>query len=242
MPSSLPHQRSSAIQPDVNPSGRTPLAVDSLRLENPLQIWLSDCLKDAFTLMEQRAHSFHEGVRGVANFQDEADRAKRYLLIDTLLQSPCSLSGNPGRKILQDIIAGFLHEFSRQTVLGVPPLNIANPNKPQPVAKAFWESRPVELFERQRFPGVLHTARSYHQLLQEHLYMHNDRGSTTGRKAAWDATAELLRASIDTFRARGAEIFPDKQLRASVYNDHLHVIAFTRRTFCLHTEKLRRAA
>ena len=161
MPSSLPHQRSSAIQPDVNPSGRTPLAVDSLRLENPLQIWLSDCLKDAFTLMEQRAHSFHEGVRGVANFQDEADRAKRYLLIDTLLQSPCSLSGNPGRKILQDIIAGFLHEFSRQTVLGVPPLNIANPNKPQPVAKAFWESRPVELFERQRFTPLVPTINSY---------------------------------------------------------------------------------
>lgn len=228
----------------VNDRAHTQRVTDdnSLRLTNPLQVWFSECVEDALALIERRANSFRTGLLVTTSPQDERDRANRYQLIDTLLHSPHSLSGGSGRKLLQDIIAGFLHEFSRQTVLGVAPLNIANPEKPQPIAQAFWKSRPAHHFERQRFPGVHHTAKSYQQLLQEHFVVQSDRGSTTGRKAAWDATSELLRASIDTFRARGAEVFPDRELRASIYNDHLYVIAYARRTFCLREERTRRVA
>jgi hypothetical protein len=173
--------------------------------------------------------AFRNGEFVTTSPQDAADRAKRYQLIDTLLSAPTTVSGKPGFELLQEIVAGYLHEFSRQTILGVPPLNIANPSRPQPVAKAYWESRPPELFERHRLPGVHHTAVSYHQLLQEHYNLRGDDGSTTGRKAAWDATSEVLRASIDTFRARGEEIFPTRELRASIYNDHLYVIAYARK-------------
>lgn len=242
MYSYLPQQRSASAWSDSAARSSVPTVANTLRVTNPLQFWFSECVNDAFALIERRASSFRDGLLVVASAQEEADRAKRYQLIETLLQSPSSLSGGTGRELLQDIISGFLHEFSRQTILGVPPLNIANPERPQPIAKAYWESRPEELFERQRFPGVHHTAKSYQRLLQEHFFAHNDRGSTTGRKAAWDATSELLRASIDTFRARGSEVFPDRELRASIYNDHLYVIAFARKTLCVHTEKFGRAA
>lgn len=235
-------QRGSQSRQDLAPLGTSSAATNPLRVTNPLQVWFSECVDDAFALIERRANSFRGGLIVVASAQEEADRAKRYQLIDTLLHSPSSLAGGTGRQLLQDIIAGFLYEFSRQTLLSVPPLNIANPERPQPIAKAYWESRPKEQFERQRFPGVHHTARSYQRLLQEHFFAHNDRGSTTGRKAAWDATSELLRASIDTFRARGAEVFPDRELRASIYNDHLYVIAFARKTLCVSAEQFERAA
>ncbi len=218
------------------------MAGEALRIRNPLQVWFSECVEDAFALIERRADSFRSGFLATASVQEAADRTKRYQLIDDLLQSPHTLSSCSGRELLQDIIAGFLHEFSRQTLLGVAPLNIANPEKPQPIAQAFWKSRPAEQFDRQRFPGVHHTAKSYQRLLQEHFSMHSDRGATTGRKAAWDATSELLRASIDTFRARGSEVFPDRDIRASIYNDHLYVIAYARNAFCLQSEQSRRVA
>jgi hypothetical protein len=209
-----------------------PLGLGLARLScppNPAQIWLLECKDDALSLIERRAAAFRNGEFSGTNPQDAADRAKRYQLIDTLLSAPTTVSGKPGCELLREIVAGYLHEFSRQTILGVPPLNIANPSRPQPGAKAYWESCPPELFERHRLPGVHHTAVSYHQLLQEHYNIRGNDGSTTGRKAAWDATSEVVRASIDTFRARGDEIFPSRELRASIYNDHIYVIAYARK-------------
>jgi hypothetical protein len=235
-------QFTSPDQPRVSPRYSDLAALEAPRPANPLQAWFSECVSDALALIERRAASFRYGHTTLTTIQDHYDRAKRYQLIDSILSSPSSLADRSGREVLQNIIAGYLHEFSRQTILGVPPLNIANPARPQPLAQAFWESRPSAHFERHRFPGVHHTAQSYLGLVREQFHLHSDRGTRTGRKAAWDATSELLRAAIDTFRARGSEVFPDRELRASIYNDHLYVLAHARRNFCAKVEALRQVA
>jgi hypothetical protein len=99
------------------------------------------------------------------------------------------------------------------------------------VAKAYWDGVPQELFQREIFPGVHDTALAYHLLQEERFRLNDNQAMKTGRKAAWDAASELLRASVDTYRVRRREIFPDEPLRASVYNDHLYVIEVARRSF-----------
>jgi len=240
VPDTCPTNLSTIARQGTSPSDT--LSLEAIRLLSPVRVWFSECVGDAMVLIERRAAAFRGGDFTPSSVQDEVDREKRYHLIDLLVTQSTTLNGTTGRVLLQEIIEGYLREFSRQTTLGVAPLNIANPSRPQPVAKAFWESRPAEHFERQRLPGIHHTALSYQRLLEEYFATRENGEARTGRKAAWDATSELLRASIDTFRARGSEIFPDRELRASIYNDHLYVIEYARRISNATDEKARRAA
>jgi hypothetical protein len=203
-----------------------------LGLRPGMQVWLDDCVEDALRKVAERGLAFRTGEVVALTEREEVDRLKRYDLLESLLAQRVPLDGRSGREVLGWIVAGYLQEFVRQTLCKLPPLNIANPQRPQPVAKAYWESVPREAFQREIFPGVRHTALSYHLLQEEHFRNGPGKAAKTGRKAAWDGASELLRASIDTFRVRGRELFPEGPLRASIYNDHLYVIEFARRSFC----------
>ncbi len=210
----------------------SPIGFSAVALRSGMQVWSEDCVEDALQAVAEKSIALQTSSGLPSNQKESEDRSKRYELLDLLLNGHVMCDGRSGREVVGWIVAGYLSEFVRQTLNKLPPLNIANPQRPQAVAKAYWDGVPQELFEREISPGVRHTALAYHLLQEEHFRLNGNEGTKTGRKAAWDAASELLRASIDTYRVRGREIFPDEPLRASVYNDHLHVIEFARRTFC----------
>ena len=222
-----PTDESQTVKSISSPTGFTGVA-----LRSGMQVWSEDCVEDALQAVAEKGLAFQTSSALPSNQKESVDRSKRYELLDSLLNGHVMCDGRSGREVVGWIVAGYLSEFVRQTINKLPPLNIANPQRPQPLARAYWDGVPQELFQREIFPGVRHTARAYHLLQEEHFRLNGNEATKTGRKAAWDAASELLRASIDTYRVRGREIFPDEPLRASVYNDHLHVIEVARRTFC----------
>ena len=233
-------QRACEAQSGDSSPVEAPLSL--VRTRPAMELWLDDCIEDALRAVADKGCSFRAGTAHSRSEGEAVGRFKRYVLLDSLLDSLATRDARSGRELVGWIVGGYLNEFVRQTRLGLPPLNIANPQRPQPVAKEYWDGVPHEVFQREIFPGVRHTALAYHLLQEVHFSSHSAGAQKTGRKTAWDAASELLRASIDTYRIRGREIFPEGPLRASIYNDHLYVIEFARRSFRLLPSLARVAA
>lgn len=158
----------------------------------------------------------------VPEFETPADKEayqikeKRYELLKMMLEREPDKKNKKNE--LGRIVKGFLTEFIRQTEQQINACNIENGRNPD--AKAYWESRPEEEFFAARCAGVMHTAFTYSRFKTT-----MQRG--IGRKAAWDATGEVVRTCIDEFKAEYPRYDIEATPLASVYNNHLKAIAQT---------------
>ena len=169
-------KESQQVESLSNPSGLAGIA-----LRSGMQVWSKDCVEDALRAVAEKGLAFQASSALPSNQKESEDRSKRYERLDVLLNDHVMCDGRSGREVVGWIVAGYLSEFVRQTINKLPPLNIANPQRPQPVAKAYWDGVPQELFQREIFPGVRHTALAYHLLQEEHFRL-NGNEATRRRK------------------------------------------------------------
>jgi len=185
--------------------------------------------EEIVSILELKARRFLSRATCSALSIVDAARHKRYAFLERLVTEKSHIGSARGLELLRWSAEGYLREFVRQTELGTPPLNIANPVKPIPEAARYWATQPEGSLQREAEHGIRHSARTY-EALREELF----RGKTPsepklGRRVALDVTAEIIRVSIDLFRERGYEICGEREPRASIHNDHVFVVEYARR-------------
>lgn len=112
---------------------------------------------------------------------------------------------------LHRMIRGYVGEFVRQSEHQITPCNIDHNRNPK--AAAYWESQGAKEFSDAIIGGVTHTATSYNHL--------RDRYTKSGqRSAAFHAVGEVIRVTIDVFKAEYPEFDPVHPPAPSLYNNH----------------------
>lgn len=204
---------------------RMPLSLRGLTREEGI----AHLSEEVISTLESKARRFLDRASCSTLFLVDAARHKRYTFLERLVSERSHTGSARGLELLRWSAAGYIREFIRQTEREIPPLNIANPVRPIPEAARYWATQPDGALQREAEHGIRHSARTYEALRDELFRGKTPSEPKRGRKVALDATAEIIRASIDLFRDRGHDICGEKEPRASIYNDHVFVVEYAKR-------------
>ena len=180
--------------------------------------WLDYVTNNVIKKLEARTIDFENKPSSeFSTLKDEEkylDKEKKYKFLRVLLELK-DMDDLGKKSTISKIVRGYLTEFIRQTEQQITVCNIENGRNPE--AKKYWDSQPHEEFWEAKAPAFFHTAVVYEKFKSL-------MGTKVDRKAAWEATGEIVRICVDEFKAEYPKLNPDLTPVASVYNEHMHII------------------